>query len=556
LRPLSRQVGPKTLYACVAIIVACVYAPSLSNAAIGDDYAQAIDNPYFTSLHGIAALFTNTLWQTTRLHLDQDFYRPLTMLSFAVNRAVGGDSPASLRAGNLLLAALNTGLFAAVVGRATGLPLLGAAVALLRGLDPIQTEAVAWISGRFDLLSVTFAVLGLWLVQRGRLRAAGLVLGAGVFAKEGVVLAVPLALLYAVWVEGIPLRRASSVAAWAGPLVVVYFVARAAVGARGASLLGARDVGRIVRHYARAVLVLGRSTVWPTDLDVFHHEHCPSLVVALLVIAGVAAGVASLWFAWRKARLRGMAFAFWGALAWATCLLPAALASSVLKVMAERYALLPNVGFFAILAGLIGAGLAKRPALTRGACAALVAAAVAGAVGTVQRIRDWKDQHTLYEASLRRNPDNPLALSSLGELDVQEGRYAEAEPLLARALAVSKRPWLALDALCFIRLKAGALDQAEDLCVRAVSIADDNDLGWMRLAQVRTLRQDWQGALAAADKAMRHIPTSDNFFCKAVALTNLHQESAARAVVDQALALDASHAGARRLAENLTARGF
>ena len=90
-------------------------------------------------------------------------YRPITIISFAMNHALGGNAPAGYRAVNILLHGLASVLLL-WLGLRLGLREAEAgAVALLFAVHPIHTEAVNAVVGRADLLVAVgvFAGLGL-----------------------------------------------------------------------------------------------------------------------------------------------------------------------------------------------------------------------------------------------------------------------------------------------------------------------------------------------------------------------------------------------------------
>jgi Flp pilus assembly protein TadD len=92
-------------------------------------------------------------------------YRPITVLSFAVNRVVGGNHPNGYRFVNIVLHALASVLLM-WLGLRLGLRETEAgAVALLFALHPIHTEAVNAVVGRADILAAVgvFAGLGILL---------------------------------------------------------------------------------------------------------------------------------------------------------------------------------------------------------------------------------------------------------------------------------------------------------------------------------------------------------------------------------------------------------
>ena len=121
--------------------------------------------------------------------------RALTYLTQHLTLRIAGDEPALYHMGNLALHLLNGVLLWAVVRRMV--PALALWATGLFLLHPLASSAVAYVTGRADLLVVLFTLLALWCgLQRGWwLVGVPLALLAAAMSKEVGVLAVPLVTL-------------------------------------------------------------------------------------------------------------------------------------------------------------------------------------------------------------------------------------------------------------------------------------------------------------------------------------------------------------------------
>ena len=124
-----------------------------------DDGDYVVSNPDIQGLtpSHLAKMFSSVYVST---------YLPLTMLSFAVNYAIGGTDPFLYHAINLLLHLCNTLLVFWFIRRLSGNDVVAAATALLFGIHPLHVESVAWISARKDVLSTLFFLLSLLWYDR------------------------------------------------------------------------------------------------------------------------------------------------------------------------------------------------------------------------------------------------------------------------------------------------------------------------------------------------------------------------------------------------------
>jgi hypothetical protein len=167
-----RTVGWRTAVLVLAPFAACalVYWPTLSGALLSDDYAVlAAVSDWSREGHLLRALLS-------KFHSGLDspsfYYRPLSMASFGVNFALSGAYPLGWRLTNLVLHLLSGALVFAIARRLSvedgsepsniG-PAIAAAVFLL---FPTSPEAVAWVSGRYDLLALLFMLATLAFFQR------------------------------------------------------------------------------------------------------------------------------------------------------------------------------------------------------------------------------------------------------------------------------------------------------------------------------------------------------------------------------------------------------
>src|ERR1700688_4402113 len=157
----------------LAPFAACVmvYWPTLAGALLSDDYA-VLGALWDWSREGrlLPALLSKFY---AGLDSPSFYYRPLSMASFGVNFALAGANAWPWRLTNLALHMTCGSLVFAIArrfsnecgnGRSNAAPALAAAIFLL---FPTSAEAVAWVSGRYDLLALTFMLATLALLQRG-----------------------------------------------------------------------------------------------------------------------------------------------------------------------------------------------------------------------------------------------------------------------------------------------------------------------------------------------------------------------------------------------------
>ena len=394
----------RLLAAGVLFLVAVAYVPSLSGGWVWDDFQVIVAQPHFDRPWALFAMdvFGGDESATSVV------YRPLVTLSYSPGQGFLGGGPGFERVLSLLL---HLGAVGCVAGwaRALGASMksawLGAAVF---GLHTGCTEAVAWVSGRQDLLPTLLLLGAGWAFSVSRLHGAALLVFLAPFGKESMLVVPGVVLL---WMAG---RRSQEggrvlVAAALGALAVLGI--RAALGLEVHVLEGwfhpFEGIGALA-------LRLGQLALVPTTADAL-----PGLVGSLWLGLGVLAlGGVGLVLSLGRPKLAAC-------MSLLLPLVPAGVAASHTGHASDRY-LYPA---FAAL-GLVVALLPLSDRIWRGAWAV---PAVLLAV-TFLRTGDWVDDVTLFSASMARQPDSRQAAFHLAHaLHRYNGDCAAAVPLYRRS---------------------------------------------------------------------------------------------------------------------------
>lgn len=489
---LQRSAGWRLISCCLALLVllAIAYQQAPGNDFHFDDRDNIVEHkPVHMEQFSMAGLLT--AWQ-------QPFLagRPLASLTFAVDWWRGGGTPQPFLWTNLLLHGLTAlAVFALLrlalkcAGRQGAWPDAAAALAAALWLaHPIQVQAVAYIVQRMALLAALFTLLSVFGYVRGRLAgrhgmgwyvAALVAFAAGVSSKENAWITPALwwlaefGLLRA---HGPLLRNAFDRLLFGLPLLLLLLVVLDFASGQGPLaqrfLPGyeARSFTFVERLLTqpRVLLLHVSQLLWPLP-DRFSVEHAITLSRGLLdppvTLAALAAlfgwclaGLAALW----RERLRVVGFC----MLWLPLTL--AIESSVvpLEMVFEHRMYLPTVG----LAGMLALGLASLGRWRRSAALLVLLAVLGLAWSTQQRVLVWRSDLTLYADALLHTPDSARALSGHGQALLEQGRFAEAEPELRRAIALDPTQAEAMDKLAVILLDRGDLTGADRLLRRALEL--------------------------------------------------------------------------------------
>ena len=553
------------------------YANALQAGFVYDDVGlveqhEAVQGPF-----EIDRLLTTPYWGATRA-IDTALWRPVTSLTFGLDDALRDDSAAWMHG-------VNVGLHAAVV--LLGFMLaqrLGAtreaavAVAALFAVHPLHTEAVTWISGRAELLAALGAMAALMAATPctpRRALACGLATLAAVASKESSAF-LPAAVLALALSRGEPLRRAARTAGASLVAVLVFVALRLEVlGTLAGPVAKTTEnpmVGTSLLERLPTLLDLtGRYValvVWPQPLSIDYSPPALGLADGLTAygLLGLLSSVALLGLAWRRPKsVLGRA----AVLAVASY----AVASNVIVVIgthfAERLFYLPSYGLLLVAVCL----LTRSPIPRRWLAASLLLLLGAGATLTWDRNRDYRDDLTLAEATLRHFPDaakasynrarelqrrgahaealaqirhtltlrgdDPWARIVRTNALVSLGRPDEAEAALRQDLALDPRGHLERARLLELLDERGAQAEAEALVEEALALGADRPPWPARGADAAQRRGDF----ALATQRWRHVVEQDPD--RAYPWTELGRSllasgapAAARDAFEQALRLD------------------
>lgn len=500
---------------CLVIVVFVCYVNSLGNEFVFDDIYLVVKNPEIESLN------LSLLWNS---------YRPVRNVSYALDLALWGKKAFGFHLTNILLHAANVLLVFALVRRFSKDLMVATLAALIFAVHPMQTDAVAYISGRRDLLFSFFYLLAMhaylsydrtkWSVRGALYFTLFLVSwGLSLLSKE---MAVSLPILIFVWQycaswePGTNWWRQSLKAArltlqrekwlwlllFVGALGFTAYWGLARGGSTRATLsrleywggsfyLNFLTVVRVHAWYLKQLLFptpiaqyLGAFEVSTTIFDW-------SFALSLLVVGSViAAGLLLL------KRNRLMAFAI---LSYFVLLLPVSHIIPHHELLADHYLYLPMMAFGLLVALLVRRLTAVSEVVGKVAYLVVAAAVIALAVTTIIQNRTWKNERTLWAANYKAVPNSPRAALNLGDT-YQNSDPDKAEILFKRALGLNPPPDIKRtlhDRLAVILIEQGKFAEAEFFVADLLSRSPNDFFANLWASQIHTYKKDCEKARPA-----------------------------------------------------------
>jgi hypothetical protein len=166
--------------AIVFVLALLAYLNNLGNGFVYDDRFIIQESQVVQELDW-ASMVGSSYWGEL---VQAGLYRPLTLLSFGLNRAFGGPEPFGFHlVNNFLHATASVVVFYFAIALGAG-RLTSLAAGVLFAVHPIHTEAVNGIVGRAEIFALLFLVSALLLFVRGRGTAVAILLLLALLSKE------------------------------------------------------------------------------------------------------------------------------------------------------------------------------------------------------------------------------------------------------------------------------------------------------------------------------------------------------------------------------------
>lgn len=415
-----------------AVIILClfaVYSNTLQNGFTWDDHVVLGQETISHSPANIKYLFSREYFEFS----GETTYRPVVTLSYMLDRSVWRDNLAGYHLTNVILHIIVCLLLYSWLRRRYDQALKALCITLVFGLHPVVTEPVNSIGFREDLLAALFVLLtigyyrNIWFATKpGILKViSGLLLALAAYLSKESALVLP-ALLF------IDYLWAGRIANKAWRTNIKRFLI---VMIPTAVLAGIIVILQILlsRHYVKSVQELAmdggspllffkalayyvRITFWPVDLYTIPPVNALPVFSDIYFIIGLVFFPVSLIAGWLFGRRQ---FIYLFILSWFyITLLPVSNIVPILNFVAERYMYLPLIGAAILITELIygiPVMLERLSGRKAGYPATAVMISILLICGFLSHTRNyiWKSDISLWEYSVRQNPDGNQALYHL-----------------------------------------------------------------------------------------------------------------------------------------------
>lgn len=445
-----------------------VFANTLAMGFVYDDFTVILELPLIRDIKNIPLIFTTDVWLDAGRQTP--YYRPLGYTSFAIDYSIWKDTPLGYHLTNTLLHGCVSVLVLQVAHKLSDSRLTAFWAAMFFALHPVHSDAVAWISGRGEILSCGFMLAAFILYLRSRETTninviqyvAATFYLFSLMCKETAVTLPLLVLLYEIAVcrnynlKSLLIRITPFALA-----IVIYLTLRFAF----IDIFVWNNTPFSWRLWTSTTLVVAyfKSLVFPFDLKVFYDisiQKSPYSTVVFLALAILAAITVTLGYVYNRNRLLFFSLVWCGIVLLPVCGIVTLLNPALI---ADRYLYIPSVGLSFAFGIIINrsrlATINIRQYQIIQVCGFITLIMLA--LLTVIHNNNWRDQQTFIRSLIADAPNNEFAHYNRGQIAQDAGRFDEAVKEFNKAITIHPKFAEAHYSLGVIAYQQGRLHDAE-----------------------------------------------------------------------------------------------
>lgn len=426
-----------------------VYANSFPGTFILDDIHIAQHNA-LVQHPDLYTIFTTDYWHGLE---NSGLFRPLTILSLALNRMLLGDSPWAFHLVNVLLhAGVAALLWQLLLG--WGVPVMASlAATALFIVHPLHSEAINIVVGRSELLVAFFLLTGFVLSRRPGIAAGVMVCLCylcALLSKEHAITFLALLPLSEIFFAGFAVvKRRWPLYAGLLAVAILWLIWRHYVGVynplprfpvteAAAPIAFVDATTRVLSSLRYQWLYFGKM-ILPIGLQsVYSINDLPPYITSVLTTSGMIVSVctggvvAFLLLGWRQRKL----VALCGVLYLVTFLPTSNIFFPIGATVAERLCYLPSVWFCAGFAALLADAISLESG-KRWLWGIFIVYTLSLSLLLLLRNPDYGSELKLWSAEVENNPTDFLGWQSLAESYNNLERYAEADEAYRTMLSLA-----------------------------------------------------------------------------------------------------------------------
>ena len=416
----------------LSLLLIAAYIPTFSGEFILDDRPFVKDNQYIRKFHSLSSYLSQEdgiIDYCGDYH--SGYYRPLVNFFYTVDLKIWGVKASGFRTTNLILHILTSLMLYKTISIFFNSRLVPFLVALLFGLHPVNTESVAWITSRNNILVTLFSLISFYYYLKNSKKKniyAGLLsylsFMAALFCKEFAIMLLPIFFLYnRLMVENRKILKEEILGYIPFILILFfYFILRANVIGSLLIPVSAPNLWKNIYFIPFLLIYNLKLVIFPYGLHSFI-IHYPPTYLGWQAFAGFIGLGFLFFFLWKKREIKILLFSF---LSFLIGIFPVLniIPGSTVTLISMRWLYFPAVFLSFCAAWYIEKFLRINRQLFL--CIVIPIVIYFGSYSYILNQNLWHDEDTFFRQEVLRF-DNHLYARGLAELFLEDKNYQDAE---------------------------------------------------------------------------------------------------------------------------------
>ncbi|MEA3305621.1 MAG: tetratricopeptide repeat protein [Candidatus Omnitrophota bacterium] len=480
----------KRIIFLLTITALAVYFNTLNHSFVWDDHFLIEENNAIKDIKYIPEIFSTDLYHSyakNKAVEHSNFYRPIQSLSFLADYHIWKLNPFGFHLSNILLHLANGILVFIAVFVICKSMIVSLFTSVLFLVHPVQTGAVAYIAGRSDLLACFFLLIS-FILYAGRpsffkekehfFRIGSL--SAFVFAllSKEVAVIFPLILIFydIAYKRNISFRMSAFLKKYSTYLFVdaAYIFLRLSIF----NFTPEKNIFRGAAGISSQLLTMSRTFMEYIGLLIFpagmHMERDVRIAVTALrgdialSLAGLLALIFLAFISYRRSRSL-----FFGTAWFVIFLAPFSNIVPINALMAEHWLYIPSIGFF-LITGIVLVKLRFTKVNYNFVLTLFILLTLFYSRAAILRNRDWKDDMSIYSATLRLSPKKGKMYYNIGNVYNSKGLFKDAVKYYNLAVNTGMKKTELYTNLAIVYTRLGCFREAEENFREAIELGPDN----------------------------------------------------------------------------------
>ncbi len=423
----------------IIIVSFIVYANTLRNEFVWDDKRFIIQDSEIKDLGNIKSFFTKDY---------QGLYRPLRTFFYALSYQLWKEKPFWYHLQSIFIHIINSILVYYIFLHILKKMRLSLLSALLFVTHPIHTESISFITASFDQIAIIFLLLSLLLYIKNKNVGSIIFYLFAVLSSEIAIILPFMIILYDFTFKLKPNKENIKKKIKKYVPYFIIFILFLFIRFFLIKVVGRVDLEELGWSYSLRLLNMSKVIVkyillllWPLNLSVKHQVlistsvfdsslFIPIILLILLIFLSIKV------YNYSKIVFFSIWFFF-------ISLLPVSNIIPIQRLITEAYLYLPSIGFVLFLGYIINRiNYLKIQKINKKnikiiSLAIFIFLIIGYSFITIKRNTDWKDELTLWEKTVKTNPNSAIAYNNLGLVYQEKGEFKKAGMAFLKSIEIN-----------------------------------------------------------------------------------------------------------------------